>query len=321
MTRAAEAMRRLNAADPSIHERPPDGAAMERIRERVPAAARPLRTRRSLRPGRLALATGSVVAATVAASVILPLGGDPTPSAEAAQVLTSAAGRVGHGPSYIPRPGQFYYRRAQGVSLNAVTDSAGLTTMRRERSIQELWIARDGSGRIGSGPDRPAAPDDFGPGGLAVPFGSRSLSMPDLEGLPTDPDALAGVIEDSAVRNSHPLAYQELDLVAEVLRNAPVSPALGAAFYEALARFPGIEALGERTDSVGRTGQAVGATDAAGVRLEIIIDPASGELLADRSVATRDVDGLRAGDLLSEFTYVERGVVASVGERPARNGG
>jgi hypothetical protein len=155
------------------------------------------------------------------------------------------------------------------------------------------------------------------PGTMVIPFGSGSLSMAEFLSLPTDPTELAARIEAGASRNSHPLAYQELDLTAEALRNAPVPPALGAALYQALALLPGIEALGERTDALGRRGQAVGAADASGIRMELIIDPATGMLLADRDVATVAVPGLGAepGDVIHEYTYVARGVVDSVRER------
>jgi hypothetical protein len=155
------------------------------------------------------------------------------------------------------------------------------------------------------------------PGTMMIPFGSTSLTMAEFLSLPTDPAQLAARIAAGASRNSHPLAYQELDLTAEALRNAPVPPALGAALYQALALLPGIETLGERTDALGRRGQAVGAADASGIRMELIIDPATGMLLADREVATRAIPGLGAepGDVIHEYTYVARGVVDSVRER------
>ncbi len=78
------------------------------------------------------------------------------------------------------------------------------------------------------------------------------------------------------MQNDQPLAYQELDLATELLRNAPLSPELSAAVYQALGRLTGSEALGSRTDFLGRSGEAIGATDASGLRLELIIDPTTG---------------------------------------------
>ena len=152
-----------------------------------------------------------------------------------------------------------------------------------------------------------------------MPFGSRALTIAQVQDLPTDPRRLADVIREAAVRNSRPLAYQELDLVGELLRNAPVDPELGAALYGALSTMPGIEALGTRTDQLGRTGQAVGTVDGTGARLELVIDPRTGRLLADRTVAVEDLhaEGLpfTPGDVMEEFTYVAQGVVDSTGQR------
>jgi hypothetical protein len=164
----------------------------------------------------------------------------------------------------------------------------------------------------------PGLIDELEPAGtMMVPFGQGSLSMAEFLALPTDPARLAERIAAGASRNSRPLAYQELDLVAEALRNAPVPPALGAAIYNALGLLPGIEALGQRTDALGRRSQAVGADDGTGLRLELIIDPATGQLLADREVATSADTGLgiQPGEVAHEYTYVARGVVDSVRER------
>jgi hypothetical protein len=58
----------------------------------------------------------------------------------------------------------------------------------------------------------------------------------------------------------------------------PSSASLRAALYRVLARTPGIRLLGRTRDSVGRFGTAV-AVDVERARLELILDPATGELL------------------------------------------
>ncbi|WP_156756471.1 hypothetical protein [Actinokineospora pegani] len=75
-------------------------------------------------------------------------------------------------------------------------------------------------------------------------------------------------------------------------------PGAGAA-----ARSPGGRPAGGLD---GRTGTAPGVDDGH-VRQEIIIDPGTGRFIGERRVATRDVDGLTAGTVLTS-TSVEIGI-------------
>lgn len=332
MTHASRLMQRLVAADPVGGESTLSEDALAVRRTEILVTPRPESARRGRRGarrfGRLPIVGAMALAAAAAIAVVVSTTGDPTPTASGAELLEQAADRIQTRPTLFPTLGQYYYRRATGVDRNASIDMAGTTHVEYARVTHEIWIGPDGSGRIvrrdsstsESSPAAKAVIDELeAPGTMAVPFGTRTLTLDAVAALPTDPDRLGTMIRASASRNSHPLVYQELDLVAELLRNAPVSPQLGAALYRALARAPGIQALGGRTDSLGRRGQAIGAGDGSGLRLELLIDPVSGDLLADREVATDRIEGYaEAGDVVHEYTYVTRALVASRDERPGR---
>ena len=88
-----------------------------------------------------------------------------------------------------------------------------------------------------------------------------------------------------------------------------MKPAVRAAAYRVIAGLPGIRSLGEVTDPLGREGVgfALPASDRPGYgtgRSELIVDPATGALLADREVltepdATAAEAGLRAGTVVN----------------------
>jgi hypothetical protein len=75
-----------------------------------------------------------------------------------------------------------------------------------------------------------------------------------------------------------------------LLRDMPVKPATRAAAYKILAGLKGVRALGQVIDPLGRKGQAIGLNANYGAGMEqrqIIVNPETGLLLADQTVALR----------------------------------
>src|SRR5205823_3250959 len=107
------------------------------------------------------------------------------------------------------------------------------------------------------------------------------------------------------------------ELVGDLLEESPAPPALRAALFRALARFPDVRSFGTVTDPAGRKGVAValtgrdGATTGDGARIELVFDPGTSALLAERSVAVRPLMGVGPGTLFASRTYLDAGVVAS----------
>jgi hypothetical protein len=170
-----------------------------------------------------------------------------------------------------------------------------------------------------------------GPGAFTAPD--------DLSQLPTDPASLTTLIETgktgladvSFQPDSATPAYTFIT-AAQMLAEPALgsSSALRAALYEVMAAVPGAELVGSASDHAGRTGteiaSPVGNTTygipggGAGVRDEVIIDPASGnvleiaEVLTDPALAPASFTsefGDTTGQVLAWTDYISAGVVGS----------
>jgi hypothetical protein len=110
-------------------------------------------------------------------------------------------------------------------------------------------------------------------------------------------------------------------LISSYLHSPAASAELRAALYRVLARQDGVELVGEVTDPEGRVG--VGLEFQAGwgggpTKQRLIVDPASGEILADQTIVLQRVEWIDAapGDVIGEIVYLEQGWVDSPEERP-----
>ena len=188
-----------------------------------------------------------------------------------------------------------------------------------------------------------------GPGGFSAPD--------DLSQLPTDPEALTELIDtgrtgldeiDFPFTSAHPLTPEltpayTFNTAAEILATPAVgsSAALRTALYQVMANVQGIELLGPTTDHSGRSGTEVAGPlgggigagvpyGANGVRVEVIIDPTSGELLEISDVIanpsldnaqTQSIYGNAAGQVLTWTDYLASGTVSSTTATPSESAG
>jgi len=257
-----------------------DDARLEQLRIDLLDAwprARAVRSRRVLTRRLVPSAAALLVAAALA---FVFLGRSGTDTAAAAQTLHRLGARAAAQPALRLEAGEYWYVRTVALQRQDESASAPLVSV-----VHEQWMAPDGSGRIrivrGGRVDDSQQP----PGTMVIPFGSRSLTWTELDALPTDADALQRLVQDAAVRNSWPLAYQEFDLIAELLRNAPVSPAVARSLYEVLARLPGVTLEGRVTDALGRSGIAV-SIGGGPTRAVLVLDPRNAGLLASEELNT-----------------------------------
>jgi hypothetical protein len=150
--------------------------------------------------------------------------------------------------------------------------------------------------------------------------------FPDVTGLPTDPQALFRTLESGAYGPANN-ASAAFSAVGELLQDPKdTSPALRSALYQAAALIPGTEALGTIANQAGQQGQGIGLTQ-DGVRSELIVDPSSGQLLGTEDVALDPSDAsealiqsarvVPAGTVVSWWSVVDSGIVASVSSTPA----
>ncbi len=316
-------------------------AATLPARSGSPAPASPVVRRRA--PGRVAvwrIVPALALAVIVAAGVlILRSGGALAPQpATAAGVLRASAAALDHlGGSRELGPEDYFYTRT-AVWWRYVGYGPHQYVV---KSIQQEWLARDGRGRsryevVGlSGVDvnrslplarsqdarLPRHSDPFiistlpGPGIL--------LSYADLRRLPTDPGRLEDALDRLAARHHVNQVFPQPTYRAAIrwailrgLAEAPTSATLRAALYRVLAATPGLRLLGRTRDSVGRYGMDV-AIDVQDVRLEMIIDPSTGELLqTSRTITHRSsLDPGQPLGLNYRVTFLATGIVASTHAR------
>jgi hypothetical protein len=286
-----------------------------------------------------ALALAAILAAVV---LVLRSGGVLRPQpATAAGVLNASATALGHeGGSRALTPGEYFYSRMAvwwryaGFSRNPYI----------VRSVQESWVARDGRGRthyhvIGlSGTDaneslpfarsedtqqrRPQARPFIL---STVPIPGIVLSYAQLRRLPTNPSRLAAAMDRLAARFHVDRSFPQRDIRTAIrfemlrgLAEAPTSASLRAALYRVLAATPGIRLLGRTRDSIGRDGMSL-AVSVEDVRLELIIDPTTGELLqTSRTLLRRSrayLDGKQPPGLINRATYLADAIVPSTHAR------
>jgi len=126
----------------------------------------------------------------------------------------------------------------------------------------------------------------------------------DLSGLPTDPSKLAAriaahdlpvdddfqgnLVQDlggNQLSNGWPYSVFEGAAVLLIGPTSGMTPALASALFQVMAAQPGVELLGTVTDHDGRRGQGIAMPAATSTQVrEVIVDPATGQLLEARFV-------------------------------------
>jgi hypothetical protein len=270
----------------------------------------------------------------VAAILLLDSGGGVAPQrASAASVLRASATALHRAVSLELKPGEYLYTR-----IAVWQRPVGAPESYLVRSIDETWLARDGSVRgvermrgVEGRPGGHEAPPSVKSHHVALRRSSHpfqltpgvSLSYSELRRLPSDLEQLSAKVSRLADRQARHYAYLGLAsastwravLTFDILRGLAASPArigVRASVYRVLAHTPGIRLVGPATDSVGRYGDLLTATLGA-FRYTLLIDPATGQLLeTSRTLLHRSTQapGWRPG-LVNRATYLAVGVVRS----------
>ena len=259
------------------------------------AAARRSRRRRSTRVGLTAL-VGAAATAALVIGPTLGLGSErPAASAEAAQVLLSAADAAGEQPGGWPDAAYWH-----SVSEHQQSDMDEGAVHRRE-----VWIAHTAVGvLIDEGVDDGAT---IGLGAAAFPAGGRALTWDELYALPTEPVALERELRDGIDGAGRGDDDELFVIVGDLLRESPAPPALRRALWQVAAGIPGITLVGHVTDAAGRPGVAV----QRGVQ-RYVLDPADGRLLEEGWVGD-----LQDGETWTyRSTYLDQGPAATAPEPP-----
>ena len=153
--------------------------------------------------------------------------------------------------------------------------------------------------------------------------------------LPPDPDRLERIIRAYSQHKDPPVEAQMFNQVSGLVHSPYASPELRAAAYRVLARIDGVELGGRRRDSIGRRATVVSApagyggpneatadpedsTLNASERRHLLIDPSTGDVLAEETVLVKRVDWIdgKPGDVIGSITILEQGWVDSIDQRP-----
>ncbi|MEV0613323.1 hypothetical protein AB0I81_08340 [Nonomuraea sp. NPDC050404] len=141
--------------------------------------------------------------------------------------------------------------------------------------------------------DRPTESTEPGPERI-LSIDNPSLTLQNISELPTGKDALKRRLEELWRRSPNSAGADRAGYLWQTavdLMTAPIRPDTRAALYRVLADQPGIEAEGEATDALGRTGVAL-SSSAEGAVFRLIIDPETAELL-EYDVMDKGVTQLR----------------------------
>jgi hypothetical protein len=325
----------LRAFRADLAAAPPQARAAARRRLlRVPAPRRQHRTRR-----RALLATAAVAAAA-GAGVAIVSGLDegevaPAP-ATAAEVLRRAADTAEQagGPG-VPNDDQYFYVASEGTELTSTfptSDPAdGFSYLYTKR--REIWLSVDRQGRLRESPTgprrwltpkdrsnwiaagRPNTGDSRPSDARMDPIGHyyvgderfTTQQLRDFDPTPQQLfDRLRARVGDRGVSPDGEVFVE----IADALREAPQTPQLRATLYRALALVPGVQLLGNVHDRLGRAAIGVAYPERNGLRQELLFDPKTAEILNERQVVFRRVQGLRApvGTAIEDIVYTKRGV-------------
>jgi hypothetical protein len=270
------------------------------------------------------------VAVAAGTALLFALGSGAPPKATAAEALRRAAQAAQTAPAPFPRDDQYFYVRS--LSTNLMTSEPpkpgqqALVTVERR-----IWTSVAKRGRLESrfvSATYPGASEEQkraleamarvtagGPahdiGHQRYRLGSIKLSREGMLAFPTDPRTIYDRLSDAYEGNGHSRDGEMFTEIGDALRETAVPAGLRAGLYGALALIPGVELVGDTTDRAGRHGVAVAFTE-VGMRNELIFDPATSEMLAERTVlldpAAAEIP-LPKGTVIGDSAYLERAVV------------
>ncbi|MFC8623219.1 CU044_5270 family protein [Streptomyces anulatus] len=275
------------------------------------------------------LAGGSDGSESSGRAVAPPAGAVPAPvvqvvrgsTAGLAGAVADISGAAARAELPEPGPGQFLYVRSEVSSLVSWENADGKNRSYVDKiHPREVWMSPDGDKGWLMEPYKEAIDRD----GITLDDpegGERTLNSPSydyLRALPTDPGLLLKKIYDETGGMGNGPDQQAFSTIGDLLRGQVVPPKLAAGLYRAAARIPGVVLVDESVDAAGRHGVAIARTDEAdGARTEWIFDRETYTYLGERTVQTRDVEGVRAGTVRGHTAVTDRAVVDAVKQRPA----
>ncbi|WP_105030738.1 hypothetical protein [Arthrobacter ruber] len=241
-------------------------------------------------------------------------------SAHAAGVLRDVVATTAAYTDLQPAPGQYLLvsKRGQWQNSSDASDPSQTSTYQQIIGVyvpgdeSEDWVLERDWGIAAPVPgqiDVERAPDGNFYGN---PWGL--LSEEEMDALPRDGRALLDWVNSRYTGGSASRDEDNFVQITDLLKIGLVPADLRAGLYDALALIPGVDAS-EQVNLDGVEGTAIGRTEPlrAGIRQEIIIDPATGLVIGERTVATYAVYGFGA-DEVTGHTAINYSVVDAAPE-------
>jgi hypothetical protein len=298
--------------------------------------------------GRWVAAVGTVAAVVAGVVVVqtMPFGDQPAVSSAVAEVLTTAADRIGASDPVVRR-GEYLYVESHRWDMVSREDGDTKLVYLQE-SITQTWVPYDRSqewlqrshntnrrewiqgseadlARLGLDPDRGveelrARCGDFYPEGGMKPCereGTWQEPTPEfVAALPSDPQELYDELRDAMADEGAGQDAGILDFVQDAISRGLMPAGLRANLYRALALMPALRISDRNANLDGRTGVGLGI-ETGDRKRELIIDPATGQFIGERETTTRGFGAVRPGTVTS-YTALSTGVAAEIGAQPRR---
>jgi hypothetical protein len=268
----------------------------------------------------LALAATLTAAVTVLVGLGLAgRGGSLSDQVPVADALEHAAQAALSAPSLMPSDEQYYYVHSEVTQL--LGGAGGVIAL--ENRSDSRWISADrpdiGESKLISisyptARDRQAlgrSPRSLssiqGPPRHGYQIGEHLLTRAQVLSYPTEPYAIYRRLYADTHGGSRTEAAQHVfSEIAETLSSDPMPATLRSGFYRALALVPGLRLTPNTRDAKGRVG--VGASIIrAGVQEQIIFDPTTSEMLAERKIILNPKLAdlvAKPGTVINDTTYL-----------------
>lgn len=319
------------------------------------AMAQPLPAPKPARRWRWTAAAAAVVIVGGVALGEAVLSGPAAPTASAAApTLHQAAVAAIREQDQVAGPNQYTYVRTDSWAVDAVALGNDQPLLQKlVETVTQTWVPTDRSrdwllrsaptGRsawlvgsdaqakaLGLTPDQfqretfnATAPcGDFFPNNVVpscadpnLAVGWQSPTPAWLAGLPTDPQGMLRRLRADAPHNSRGDA-ELVTYVNDALQTGLVPAKVRAVLYQALALLPDLTVTQREANLAGRVGVAMGIADPGyPTRDDIIVDPATGQYIGDRTVQLSTRDGIKAGTV-TDYSAVTTAVADTLGGAP-----
>ncbi|MGC0338793.1 CU044_5270 family protein [Streptomyces sp. SLBN-8D4] len=309
---------------------------MVQIREDLrTAAVTPVRRNPFLRRAILLPAMACALAGAVVGGLALTGGGDAHTSLATGPALTTRIGAADpRGADRLldhislaaadtsepaVRDDQFLYIASKVASTYPKTVDDKTTVVSEKLHSRQVWESPDGrNGWL-------IEPGNTSEDGITLAGPNPLSSAYDrLAKLPTDPEALLRKIyqESDAVRDPEvPRDQAAFVAIGDLLTESYPPANLTAALYKAAARIPGVVAVDDAVDAVGRHGVAIARLDEqSGQRTEWIFDRKTYAFLGERSVQVEPSETFKKGTVTFTVAITQRAVVNEMKEVPGQAG-